>query len=59
LVVYNSKGQKIKDIPVPASPTNMTFAGKERKTLFITARTSVYTLEMAVRGAPSPLDRAR
>ncbi|MBW1763819.1 MAG: hypothetical protein JRJ23_03620, partial [Deltaproteobacteria bacterium] len=55
----NSKGQKIKDIPVPASPTNMTFAGKERKTLFITARTSVYTLEIAVRGAPSPLDRAR
>ena len=60
ILVYNSKGVKIEEITIPeGQPTNMTFAGKERKTLFITARTLIYTLEMAVRGAPSPLDQAK
>lgn len=57
--IYNSKGQKIEEIMFPERPANMTFAGKERKTLFVTARTSVYILKMAVRGAPTPLDQAR
>ncbi len=56
--VYNQDGKKIEEIAIPERPSNMTFGGKERKTLFITARTSVYTLDMTVRGAPTPLDLA-
>lgn len=59
IFVYNSKGEKIEEIAFPERPTNMTFAGKERKTLFVTARTSIYTLEMVVRGAIMPLDQAK
>ena len=57
--VYDSKGQKLEEITFPETPSNMTFAGKDRKTLFVTARTSVYTLDMAVRGAPTPLDQGQ
>jgi gluconolactonase len=57
--VYNPKGEKIEEIAFPDRPANVSFGGKERKTLFITAMTSVYTLEMAVRGALTPLDQAR
>jgi gluconolactonase len=57
--VYNSNGERIEDIMFPERTTNVTFAGKERKTLFVTASTSIYTLEMAVRGAPTPLDQAK
>lgn len=57
--VYDSKGQKIEDIIFPETPANMTFAGKDRKILFVTARTSVYTIDMAVRGAPIPLDQGQ
>jgi hypothetical protein len=44
---------KIEDISVPEQPANVTFAGKNDKTLFITARTSLYTLDMQVQGAPT------
>ncbi|MBN1225477.1 MAG: SMP-30/gluconolactonase/LRE family protein [Deltaproteobacteria bacterium] len=57
--IYDHKGMKIEEILFPERPANMTFAGKERKTLFVTARTSIYTIEMAVRGAPAPLDQAK
>lgn len=49
--VYDSKGEKLGDIPVPEFPANITFGGKNRDILFITARTSVYTLKMRVKGA--------
>ena len=48
--VYDSKGEKLGDIPVPEFPANITFGGRNRDVLFITARTSVYTLKMKVRG---------
>ena len=50
VVVYSPAGKKIATIEVPESPANVTFGGKERRTLFITARKSLYSLEMAVRG---------
>jgi gluconolactonase len=50
--IYNSSGVKIGNIPVPSRWTaNVCFGGKDRKTLFITASESVYTLEMRVKGA--------
>lgn len=48
--VYSPKGELVQEIEVPESPSNVCFGGAERNTLFITARTSVYTLKMNVRG---------
>jgi gluconolactonase len=49
--VFNPAGEKIRQIDVPENWTaNVTFGGKDRKTLFITASDSVYTLQMRVAG---------
>ena len=50
VAVYSSKGQKIDTIEVPERPANVTFGGKDRNTLFITARTSLYSVKMRVKG---------
>jgi gluconolactonase len=52
--VYAPDGRLIEQIPIPEAPTNMTFGGREFKTLFVTARSSVFTLEMTVRGMHVP-----
>ena len=51
VVVLSSTGELIGRIPVPEQPANCTFGGPDNKTLFITARTSLYSLEMTVAGA--------
>jgi len=48
--VYSPEGELISEIDVPESPSNLCFGGEKRNILFITARTSVYTLKMHVRG---------
>ena len=48
--VYNPSGALIEEIEFPEKPANICFGGKKRKTLFVTARTGVYTLEMNVKG---------
>ncbi len=48
--VFSPQGDLIREIELPESPSNICFGGKNKKTLFITARTSVYTLEMNVAG---------
>lgn len=48
--VYSPDGKLIQEIELPESPSNVCFGGKNRDILFITARTSVYTLKMNVRG---------
>lgn len=51
VTVFNSAGQQIQRINVGRGWTaNICFGGKDRKTLFITSGTSVYTLEMNVKG---------
>ena len=51
VTVFDPTGKKIEHIPVPENWTaNVCFAGKDRKTLFITAMDSVYTLKMKVIG---------
>jgi gluconolactonase len=51
ITVYNPQGQQIEFIDIPGDrTTNLTFGGKERNTLFITATRSVYTLQMKVKG---------
>jgi gluconolactonase len=59
VTIFSPKGEKIEEIPMSGRCANLTFGGKDRKTLFIAGGTSVYTLEMTVRGALTPLDLAR
>jgi gluconolactonase len=60
VAVYSRRGEKIKEINIPERPANVTFGGADNKTLFITARTSLYSLAMNVRGAATPIrPRAR
>jgi len=49
--VYNKQGELIESINVPERPSNVCFAGKDNRTLFITARTSIYSIRMRVSGA--------
>lgn len=48
--VFDKTGKKIAAIEIPETPSNVCFGGKKRNILFITARTSVYTLKMNVKG---------
>lgn len=53
--IYNRRGTKVEEIQVPEPPSNLTFAGPDDSTLFITARTSLYRVLMQVKGAPTPI----
>lgn len=44
IAVYNPAGKKILTIAVPQTPSNVCF-GKDFKTLFITARTALYSID--------------
>jgi gluconolactonase len=48
--VFSAGGKKIKEIAVPEAPANVAFGGADGKTLFITARTSLYSIRMRVSG---------
>ncbi len=48
--VFAPDGHKIGALAIPEQPANVTFGGKDRKTLFVTARTSVYKIRMNVKG---------
>lgn len=48
--IYSPEGKLIATIETPERPANVCFGGKDRKTLFITARTGLYSLKMSVRG---------
>lgn len=48
--VYNPQGKKLAAIQIPERPANICFGGKDGKTLFITAMTSLYAIPMQVRG---------
>ena len=50
IVVLNQDGGLIGRIPVPEHPANCKFGGTDGKTLYITARTSLYSIAMNVAG---------
>ncbi|MHC5069756.1 MAG: SMP-30/gluconolactonase/LRE family protein [Planctomycetota bacterium] len=50
IVVVSAAGKKLGSIPFPERPSNCTFAGKDFDFLVVTARTSVYVAQMAVKG---------
>jgi len=51
--VYDADGKKLETIEVPEKPANVCFGGKDYKTLFITARTSLYQVRLVHAGAMS------
>ena len=50
VTVFSPAGELIGSIAVPEAPANLTFGGLEGTTLFITARTSLYAVDMTVTG---------
>ena len=52
VVVLNPEGGLIGRIPVPEHPANCTLGGADGKTLYVTARTSLYSIPMNIASAP-------
>ncbi len=50
--VFNKAGQAVGTITVPEQPSNCTFGGTDRRTLYITARTGLYSIVLNVPGLP-------
>ena len=48
--IFKPDGTFLEEITVPQRPSNVCFGGSDGKTLFITARDAVYTLQMKVKG---------
>ena len=49
IFAYNSRGESIGTIDVPERPIDLVFGGKDGQTLFILARTSLYSVRIASR----------
>ncbi len=54
LQVFDKGGKYLGTIKFPEQPSNACFGGKDMKTLFVTARTSVYSVPMDVAGHRYP-----
>jgi gluconolactonase len=50
LQVVSPKGEHLGIIKLPEGPANVTFAGPENRTLYVTARTGLYTVPMQAAG---------
>jgi gluconolactonase len=48
--VFSPSGEALGVIEVPEQPSNCTFGGPDGKTLYVTARTSLYSFKMLVKG---------
>jgi len=57
--VFAADGERLGIIRTPEVPANLCFGGPDLKTLFLTARTSVYSLRVKVAGQPHPWYRRR
>ena len=57
--VFAPDGAKLGVIRTPEVPANLAFGGPDLKTIFFTARTSVYTLRAKIPGQPHPWYVAR
>ncbi len=52
--VFNQDGQLLGKIRTPEVPANLAFGGADRRTLFFTARTSLYRMRVKVPGTRPP-----
>ena len=57
--VFAPDGTRLGIIRTPEVPANLAFGGPDLRTLFLTARTSVYTLRATTPGQPHPWYRLR
>jgi gluconolactonase len=57
--VFAPDGARLGIIRTPEVPANVAFGGPDGRTLFLTARTSIYTLRVKVPGQPHPWLRGR
>ena len=48
--IFSPTGELLQSIEVPQQPSNVCFGGKDRNQLFITARTSLYRVELNAQG---------
>ena len=55
--VFAADGRRLGIIRTPEIPANLAFGGPDLKTLFFTARTSIYTLRVTTPGQPHPWHR--
>jgi len=52
ILVFDSAGHPKARIPFPQRPSNCTFGGNDRKTLFVTTLHAIYQVQMPVSGLP-------
>ena len=52
VTVLSPEGDELDIIDVPGSTTNAAFGGADRQTLYITAGSSLYSIELAIPGYP-------
>ena len=57
LVVVSPAGELIGRLPLDEKPANCTFGGADGRTLFVTARTSLYSAAANVRGRAAGVQR--
>jgi sugar lactone lactonase YvrE len=50
VTVWSPAGEHLATLPCPEAPANCTFGGPENKTLFVTARTGFYAIDLNVPG---------
>jgi len=50
ITVFSAQGDHLDTLQFPLAPANMTFGGVGRDTLFVTARSSLFALQMNVKG---------
>jgi gluconolactonase len=55
--VFNAAGERLGIIRTPEVPANLVFGGPDLKTIYFTARTSIYSLRAKTPGVPHPLYR--
>ena len=52
--IYSPEAKVVGEIELPEVASNLTFGGSDGKTLFITARTSLYAVKLNVKGGADP-----
>jgi gluconolactonase len=50
-VVYDIDGKKVTEIVFPENPANVCFGGEDYRSLFVTARTGLYSIRLKNAGA--------
>lgn len=48
--IFSADGEKLGLVKFPEQPANVTFAGEDRKTMYVTARTGLYRVRMPIAG---------